>query len=322
MLASYYGCLTATWKYDREVEFFWISGILLVIVGIFGIIGTILALVVLCRSQLKRKVFYQLLIGLASFDLLFIASYGVCVGYRGLACTPVSLNIYFVTYPILNIGFAGSIFMTVAISIERYIGVCHPNVAVRKKASVFIVPVLLLTFLFTLPRLVEKSFKVVNGTIVQEKMWWAETEMYKVGYYLWANIIVLSIIPTLSLVFFNAAIIKELWKSSQSLRMFGVHHKKRDRKSLKILFCIVSLFLVCHCPRIVYRLLYYLSYDNREYWWSIVPIYKLALVLNSSTNCLIYYFAGDVVQTHCSKLFCKQLCSKHIDKDNVNVQVI
>ena len=65
---STYDCLKAWWKYGYEIEYFWVSGIILVGVGILGLFGNLANLIVLFQSELKKKVFYQLLIVLAIFD--------------------------------------------------------------------------------------------------------------------------------------------------------------------------------------------------------------------------------------------------------------
>ena len=82
-------------------------------------------MVVLCRRQLRKKVFYRLLAALACFDLIFVLSYLILHVYCQLASKPTNHVLYNVFYPILNVGFSGSIYMTTAISIERYLGVCH-----------------------------------------------------------------------------------------------------------------------------------------------------------------------------------------------------
>ena len=134
------------WRAGRKDEFFWMLGVATAVVSILGVCSNLLTLTVLCRSELRKKVFYNLLIALACFDLVFIVSYGVLLSYDEirwahlqLTCYPTNDNVYAVTYPLLNICLTGSIYMTVAISLERYLGVCHPMV--RKKSRLYIVSV-------------------------------------------------------------------------------------------------------------------------------------------------------------------------------------
>ena len=80
----------SVWRKGREAEFFWLSGVALVLVGGVGLVGNVLTLLVLIKSHLRKKPFFKLLITLALYDLLFIVSYGTILGYRALACHPNS----------------------------------------------------------------------------------------------------------------------------------------------------------------------------------------------------------------------------------------
>ena len=57
----------------------------------------------------------------AIFDIIFIIAQGIVIGMQSLACQPDNPNIRHATYPFLNVGLTGSIYMTVAISLERYL---------------------------------------------------------------------------------------------------------------------------------------------------------------------------------------------------------
>jgi hypothetical protein len=106
---------------------FWLDGILVAVVGSAGFVGNLLALIVLSRPQL-RDVFHQLLFALACFDILFIVFGGISYTFRAfLVSTDIYTYIFpYLVHPVSHIAMAGTIFMTLAISIERYLGLCHP----------------------------------------------------------------------------------------------------------------------------------------------------------------------------------------------------
>ena len=85
-MEAYYECLKSSSKYGYEVEYFWVSGVALSLVGFLGLIGNILSLVVLCRKTFRKMVFYNLLIELTCFDIIFIVSYGIHVAYISITC--------------------------------------------------------------------------------------------------------------------------------------------------------------------------------------------------------------------------------------------
>ena len=105
-----------------------------------GVCANILAISVFCKKSLKSN-FNNLLIALAVFDLLFLV---VCItesirrtfedttanssSFSGLA-TQVHHHLFpYFLYPLHNILLTSSIFMTISISIERYLAIFHPLV--------------------------------------------------------------------------------------------------------------------------------------------------------------------------------------------------
>ena len=110
--------LGADWRQGREEEFFWLSGVAAASVGLVGLLGNSLTLLVLARSCLTRKVFYKLLAALAAADLVFLLSYGCLLAYRELSCRPTDERLYAALYPVINFSLVGSIYITLAVSLE------------------------------------------------------------------------------------------------------------------------------------------------------------------------------------------------------------
>ena len=98
-------------EYSREYNIgaFWVHCIALIVVGIIGILGSILSIITLCGSeQLRKHVFYQLLVLLAFFDLLFVVFYGIDKGMGavvGEEQKPMNEKYYHISYLIINTAF-------------------------------------------------------------------------------------------------------------------------------------------------------------------------------------------------------------------------
>ena len=300
-LEDIYSCLTSPKKYGHEKDYFWISGIALVAVGALGLVGNFLTLFVLCRQKFRKKIFYQLLMEMACFDIIFILSYGIDIGYQSLFCHPYNENVIHITYPFLNLGLSGSIYSTVVVSIERYLGMCHPHLKCHRKAWFYTVPVAIITISYNMPRFLERRYSIVNGTLISTLTPRADSDAYHDAYHLWAPIVVEDIIPIMMLLILNGSIAAKI--NVISKQMDGAkNNQQRSQKSssTKILFAIVAIFLICHIPSLVFKLLYHLGSEDaefREKWYFLAPIKRLALMINSSVNFIIYCLVGSKISS-------------------------
>ena len=314
---SLYDCLESPTKYGYEVEYFWISGVALVSVGFLGLIGNILSLIVLCQKTFRRRVFYNLLIELTCFDILFILSYGIHVGYQSMACQDIyNLNVSHITYQLLNLFLSGSVYSTVVISIERYIGMCHPYLKYGRSTWIYVLAVIFVSVLYNFPRFFEYQYTVVNGTIVSSITTWADSESYKDRYHDLCEIIVENMIPLVLLFLTNGAIIRKMYWSPKN-QVTDVKSKTRKNRATttKTLLVIVAVFMISHIPCIAFKTLYYFGCSGcneeeeteyRRYWYFIYPIKRLSLMTNSSVNVIIYCIVGTKYRNELLCLFgCK-----------------
>ena len=268
--------------------------ITLLIIGSFRLVVTLLSLLVLWRSPLWKRVFYQLLFALSCSDLAFIGSYMVSIGCDLFGIRAPSIMKYVVS--LLNYyGLTGSIYMTVAISVERYLGVCHPLKTLRKKTRTYLFTVLLWVTLVGLPLFSQDSISAMGE---EEPRSWAKTNAYE-KYDLVLHIILIQfLIPMALVLFFNLAVIRHVYVSSKVLGSV-LFPARRDTKSTKILIWIVILS-VCHqTPRIVHQLLHHMPFINHDV---IVPIYEIALMVMYLVSFLIYSVIGDTLRGEVMKM--------------------
>lgn len=148
---------------------YYFDGVLVSSFGILGLIGNILTLFVLSRPKF-RDCFHQLLLALACFDTVFIVFAGISYSFRAFEAGSVIFTVFFpwIIHPLSYIGMFGSIFMTSAISIERFLGICYPLKCPphTRKSWYYIIPVTLVSILSNIPRFLESCLRwKKDGTI-------------------------------------------------------------------------------------------------------------------------------------------------------------
>ena len=106
-----------------------VEGIFLLIIGIFGIIGNVVAIVVFARQHLQKS-FHALMLSLSAFDLVYITASILIFSIPQFSDNYKESGIYFYilpwVLPMAQVGLTGSIYFTMAITVERYVTVCHP----------------------------------------------------------------------------------------------------------------------------------------------------------------------------------------------------
>lgn len=125
---------------------FWCSGILINLIGMVGILGNSLSLIILSRPQMRSSINY-LLIALARCDIILIITSMFLFGFHSIY--PYSYNddtggsmfwfrYTYNVYPriikylftLAVIAQTANCYLTLLVSLERYVAVCHPLRAV------------------------------------------------------------------------------------------------------------------------------------------------------------------------------------------------
>ena len=290
-METLYECLNATSKHGYEVEYFWVSGVTLVVVGVFGFVANIFNIIVLCRPRLRRRLFYNILAEMAIFDLLFIVTFCICAGVQSMACTSQTFDsVRNMSYPLANVGLCGSIYATVAVSIERFLSISNANLASRRKVWMYTIPVVMIALIYNGPRFFYYKYSVVNGTLTSTRNEWADSSAYETIYTTWLQLLVESVIPILLLLIMNGLILRIIYFSPNEWSKSTI---KKRRTTTKILLGIFLVVLCCRVPTVVVQILsHFDDPDNKSQWYFMKPIEYLAVTLNSSLNFLIYCYVG------------------------------
>ena len=59
------------------------------------------------------------------------------------------------TYPLAGLSMTGSTYLCVAISLERYLGICHRTIKLHRKFRFYLIAIIILTFTIESPRFFE-----------------------------------------------------------------------------------------------------------------------------------------------------------------------
>ena len=132
-------------------------------VGVFGLCANIAAIFFL-RKKLRHNStnFYSVMLLLSIFDIAYI-----CMSFLTFCINKFSVVYqehawgYIVPWSIaiLQISLTGSIYSTMAISLERYLVICRPFYRYSKnwKPSTFIIPIFVISIGYNIPRLCERK---------------------------------------------------------------------------------------------------------------------------------------------------------------------
>lgn len=203
------------------------EGILSIIVGLCGLMGNGATIAVLSRPNFKET-FHKLLICLSCFDSLFIGSAILIYSIRayklyqkGTLLAYLVDYTFMIIYPLANVALYGSIYITLAVSIERFLGVVYPvqsRTRPRRHLWSYLVPVLVLSIGLNIPKALEFQLKATNETRQEAgESEWARDLTYIHYYKVWCNLIVTAIIPITILVICNGIIFFQLRKSRKEM---------------------------------------------------------------------------------------------------------
>eukprot|EP00094_Tigriopus_californicus_P008114 TCALIF_07810-PA protein Name:"Similar to FR FMRFamide receptor (Drosophila melanogaster)" AED:0.47 eAED:0.39 QI:0/0.5/0.4/0.8/1/1/5/0/292 len=154
----------------------WCEGILFTAFGIVGLIANLFSIGILATQEMRKHSFNQLLIALAVFDILFIIVsvpvYSFTLFELFVGNQVFSLLYVHFLYPMSPVALCASIYMTLAITVERYLAVCKPllyrnlshTMTSFKRAAMYVMPVALVSVCLNIPKFMETQANVGDNS--------------------------------------------------------------------------------------------------------------------------------------------------------------
>ncbi|CAO1411623.1 unnamed protein product [Diamesa serratosioi] len=299
--------------------YFWINGVLLNTIGLLGIAGNIISLIILSKPRMKSSINY-LLINLARCDIVLIVTsmlhFGLPLiypytGFLRFYCLKIFPIQSFVVYPIATIVRTTIPYLTLAVTLERYVAVFYPlkskALCTYNRAKIYVYSIVLICILFNIPKFFEIGLKEhlddEYGTVYCiESTEFRKDPLYVKIYINWISNIFIIYIPFISITIINTLIylkVRKINRHRQQMNWMEI----RELKLATILFAIVIVFLCCNILPLILNIVE--AIDN-EIDTRIVKMSNLLLTINSSVNFLVYVAYGEKFRNNVKEMFCKR----------------
>ncbi|XP_031336382.1 FMRFamide receptor [Photinus pyralis] len=242
---------------------FIINGIFLNGIGLLGILGNIISMIILSRPQMKSSINY-LLIGLARVDTVLIITSVLLFGLSGIyPYTGQLFTYYYVVYPhivpvIYPLSMAtqtASAYLTLTVTLERFVAVCHPlrarSLCTYGRARVYVVVIIIFSFVYNFPKVFEASIKSewyedANLTVYCIRPTeFRSNDVYVNVYVHWCYLIFMYVVPFGSLAVLNAAIYKQVRKANMERQRLSRLQRREIGLATMLLF-VVLVFFICN----------------------------------------------------------------------------
>ena len=248
---------------------FYLSGIILLMVCLLGLLCNLLVVVVLTHRSMRSST-NSFLLALALFDSMVLLCTTFLICFPPLSSIYSSLifpHIVAYIYPLALLAQTCTIWITVSFTVERYIAVTHPlkasSMCTIKRARLTTVLVVTISVIYNLSRWFEyRSVKVYhtdelnntapvlipNTRLPKSQVMPTQLEqnkIYETTYFSVLYLTVMCIIPILLLGTLNTFLIVAVKRSQKERRNMSNHNTSKENNITIMLVSVVVVFIIC-----------------------------------------------------------------------------
>lgn len=298
---------------------FVVNGVLLNGIGAAGLLGNALSVLVLSRPQMRSSI-NCLLVGLAACDTVLILTSVLLFGLTAVYPYTGRLRYYYYhvcpnitpyAYPIANAAQTMSVYLTLIVTVERWVAVCHPfrakALCTSSRARLYVFGTATFAVAYNFPKFFEAE--VYESSDAGEAVYCVKpnedfrSESYVAVYIHWMYLIVMYIVPFSALAALNACIVKQV-RRAQAERARLSRVQRREIGLATMLLVVVLVFFLCNLLPLVTNS-FELFFENQlEKLDPLVKTSNLLVTINSSVNFVIYVIFGEKFKRVFLKMFC------------------
>lgn len=296
---------------------------------VLGIIGNIINLIVLTRKEMKSST-NCFLIALAVSDMMLLAMQILPAAisaskFKGMSRTYIITSRYLVVirYMVSNLFITTTSWLTVAITIERFIAIRFALrarlICTIRRAKITIAAIFIVSFFFHLSKCFEYAPNMDITDPRPAKM--QPLAMNKIYDSLMhgLNIAVAVFIPEVSLFILNSLLIYFLVQHNRSMRNIKDKGKQDLLQLTLVVISMVSVFMICHSVGL-YLAISIAIYSRKEVLNTPIGgrlriINNFLVLINSSVNFILYTAISKRFRETFNNIFCQ--CCRKIESKNV-----
>lgn len=293
----------------------WLLGVVILPFIFVGLLANGLSVLIFSHRYMRRQTinWYLLILGISDAVVLLGAFFVLTLPRLGEIFTwwkAVAFSYYStpVIYTFMTMAQTTSIWMTVAMSLHRFIGVCFPyksnSILTTNNVKRLIYVILVLSIIFNGTRFFEVNFKVCKMLNIDVELpslgasEFRKNELYRKIFYQWAYSLIMFAIPFSILIIVTACVIVAIHKSRKIHASLNVHDDDARKQELAkeittsiMLVSIVISFILCNTLAIVVNLMENLEIN--KLYELLVPWCNTLVTLNASINICIYCIFSD-----------------------------